>query len=521
MCCCEDTSSDALGNNLKKTSLGLAQNEPSFSCDKERGVVGRAVGMTSDEAVPMEDDAGSTQDSIKAIDLTCKNNCNGEEQQGESADVEVLLENHASNSPSSKEKFVSDSSSPSTMELMFNNPSSILRIDNERDNREGRTPGLRHSCSSAFSRYNNSSGCHAMKSSDAENPQTGAGHGTSVYQSSVAASAAQMQRIMPTEGSEFSTKPPPYLSHGSHTGKFQDKNAMILSMKDGEIMSSKGDNEPSLSHHLSDLERASSCPGKFYDSVKNLMMIPMGPTTAVEQIEGDDGHYSVVYGPGDSYQRSQQVHHHTHYHKHHHHHHVEHHFHFMSEMPQIDSQTVTNGGSGPPKSGPSSSVPGPNNGQSGSSNNNGNNGQSGSSNNNINNGQSGSSNDDNGNNGQRGSSNDNNGNNGQTGSCNDNNGNNGQTGSSNDNNGNNGQTGSSNNDNNGNHGQTGSSNNDNEGSATRSNNASNGHSNGQSAIVMPSLENGESMVMMIQASNEEGEEGVGKKCQVSAPLPQP
>ena len=147
----EDTVDHASGNDLDKSSLMLVKTEPNFSCDEERGTTGRVAAIGCDKAMPMDDDAGSTEDgSIKAMDLTRKSNGIGEEQQGESADVDVLLENHASNSPSSKEKFVSDSSSPSTMELMFNHPSSI-NIEEKRD-REGRMPGLRHSCSSAFSR---------------------------------------------------------------------------------------------------------------------------------------------------------------------------------------------------------------------------------------------------------------------------------------------------------------------------------------------------------------------------------
>ena len=234
-------------------------------------------------------------------------------------------------------------------------------------------------------------------------PQSVSGHGTQAFQSSVAAST-QMQRIMPTEGSEFSTPPPPYLSHGSHLCNNEDNNSMLPSVKDGDITTScKGDNESSHVQHVSEADKAPLSPGEFHDNAKN-QVIPMVHMPDIERVEGD-GDYNIAFGQGNPHERSQQTHYHTHHHKHHHHHHVQHHFHYhhkytpqqRSEILQIESQTITNAGSSAPKCAPSSSVPGPNNGRSGSSNNNnGNNGQSGSSNNDNNGSATGSNNGGNG-----------------------------------------------------------------------------------------------------------------------------
>lgn len=393
----------ASGHHLDIAALGLAAAERNSSHKEEdQGMVGKSPATACEEGRQIEDEeAGSgllQADSSKAIDLiggiACKGKGNDEEQQGESAHGGDSSEKHASNSPSSKERLVSDSTSLSMLELTLKHPRLIAEGDTERD---GNSRNLRHSCSSAFSRYNNTGNHRPMLSGTlpASTQFKLAGYGGQPFpqgsgvgsnsQSSIPLTA-QMQRFVPTEGSTDLSTPLPYLSPRLHVNNKQDSGMLVtfppVQDSDAACMEQVSRAVTPLSpgkvHDGPQTAHGSKSQGLFFGRAAAPFWGSPAASVA-ERGEADD--CCVSYEQSQSNQRS-QIHHHSHHRSHHHHHHVQHHFHYHCKYasqqrpmtPQDEDQMVTNSSAGAPKCGSSSMANGPegNNGHSGSSNNNGN-----------------------------------------------------------------------------------------------------------------------------------------------------
>lgn len=411
---------NAMGQDLEMSTLRLAQAEPAhFHNDK--GPMNPACvepeippATSSGVAGMLDEDAGMVslqEDSRKAIDLigaiASKAKIQEDEEQGDSGDADDLLENHASNSPSSKEKTFSDADSPPLLELTLKRPRQTEEEDRGRDDRRI----LRHSYSSAFSRYNTNGNLTLLPSGSlsAATHCKSAGYGGQPFlqgssvEGSNPLSVPLSERVASSKGSTDVAMQSPYLANVSHVVNKQDCLAPAFPSGKDNFTACAVKEESIPSHQISGAGRPMSIPlqpGTLYDGLptaygpmhhpvfyNNAAAPHWGSAAPVaDRGEADDccGSYeqSQAHPPHPQVDHHSQAHHHSHHHSHHHHHHIQHHYHHHHQhvsqqralTSQQEDQTVTNIGPGAPRCGSSNIVNGPegNNVQSGSSNGNGN-----------------------------------------------------------------------------------------------------------------------------------------------------
>eukprot|EP00249_Psilotum_nudum_P018298 c26733_g3_i2 orf=325-2886(-) len=333
---------------------------------------------------------GLSIDLIGAID--CQNN----DVEGESGDREDAMDEGAIKVLKTKEKSISDSNFLPTLELSLKRPRSGGEVDGDVEDRRV----LKHSGSSAFSRYNTSSNFTQLPS-----PQTfpinmypipsgnggnsfiqGSGIGTG--NAGVVRFAIPVDRSDPSKVDGESSFPVPLLPQLSQNNGNDGNLATVGPGQDGtdtspvkeeavQVPPIPGSGMPTAFSGSGVLayDGVSAAYGSMHSMFYSHLATPWCTTSTTIAGRGEAADQS---SPKQSQVRPQD-HHHSHLHSYHHHHHVQHHCHHhyqQSTNPsaqQQDEQTVTKFGSGTPCCG-SSTIPESNNGQSGSCNGYGSNG---------------------------------------------------------------------------------------------------------------------------------------------------
>lgn len=347
----------------------------------------RIVHAGAEDAQKINKDAGiglPQENTQIALDLIgkphIKEQDSNEEQHGDNEDEVDLLEKHASNSFGSKDKNLSDSSSPSLLESAKHVGMKRMREVEDQEQAKGTRGGLIHSYTSAFSRYNTSINSLPLSSrTNVFNMQAGhfgCDNGVPAAQESHTVSAiftSQKEKAVSVNG-------------GSDEKFIRSKSGS--SIKPENLLESC----PPSRHDVMSKEGISSLPplsglchpGEEPNCTDNLHAANWEASAqAGESGEAKD----LVSYKQDAYDYSNtnsysKYHHHSH---HHHHHHIQHHFHHLSEeqlylrakaAPLPNDQTVTDVGAGAPGCGSSNMANGSEGimGPSGSSNGYGSNG---------------------------------------------------------------------------------------------------------------------------------------------------
>eukprot|EP00249_Psilotum_nudum_P018297 c26733_g3_i1 orf=325-3045(-) len=339
---------------------------------------------------------GSREHSTKAIDLIGAMGCQNRDDEGESDEIEDAMDKGMINAPKSKDKSISDSNFLPTLELSLKRPRSGGEVDGDVEDRRV----LKHSGSSAFSRYNTSSNFTQLPS-----PQTfpinmypipsgnggnsfiqGSGIGTG--NAGVVRFAIPVDRSDPSKVDGESSFPVPLLPQLSQNNGNDGNLATVGPGQDGtdtspvkeeavQVPPIPGSGMPTAFSGSGVLayDGVSAAYGSMHSMFYSHLATPWCTTSTTIAGRGEAADQS---SPKQSQVRPQD-HHHSHLHSYHHHHHVQHHCHHhyqQSTNPsaqQQDEQTVTKFGSGTPCCG-SSTIPESNNGQSGSCNGYGSNG---------------------------------------------------------------------------------------------------------------------------------------------------
>ncbi|KAI5077779.1 hypothetical protein GOP47_0007603 [Adiantum capillus-veneris] len=287
-----------------------------------------------------------------------------EEQQAESEDAGEFTEKHASNSPSSKDKTPSDSSSPSLLKLSLKRP-----CPPENDG-EHEIRGLKHSCSSAFSRYQNSGHITPLSGGNAKThaPPTPFGDHSFVQGSSVGSSKPQCKALSSqadrAKGGSDEQMTSSYYNGFFHVSGNQDSN-VPHNFSIGQHGGAASFPKDEASHRAigSAMQMQFPPPAAMSNAFGTGSNEPVSDSNlpphwgpSAEKVEVQEFHLSYRHSQGHHNSHANQdphVHHHSHHH-HHHHHHIQHHYHHhqdelqqRAEVPQLEDSTLITGASAP------------------------------------------------------------------------------------------------------------------------------------------------------------------------------
>eukprot|EP00250_Pteridium_aquilinum_P018708 c24177_g1_i3 orf=434-2566(-) len=378
---------NALASDISRSKVAGAEAIYLNNVTSTHEVPGTEAACSGDAELAGSKDAGSGSsqgNAQRAVDLTgipySKDQDSNEEQQEDSEDEGDLLEKHASNSPSSKDKNLSDSSSPSLLGSanILDLGLKPLREGEDHDREKGRRGGLIHSFASAFSRYNTSSSftplisrtnpanTHTMHVGCGNYmPAQQSGNGRS-HKSSVVFTSQRESSVLPNHGidEELAT---PFLENSNRLEGLPQTRQGTANKEDVllSLPPVPGSFPPSKQPMFSGVPHA----------VHWEASAQVGECGEVKDCAGSYKQEGYVYTHTNNYS---QYHHHAHHH--HHHHHIQHHYHHVSDekpqTPQPNDQTVTDVGTGAPRCGSSNMANGAegNIGASGSSNGYGSNG---------------------------------------------------------------------------------------------------------------------------------------------------
>ncbi|KAH7438523.1 hypothetical protein KP509_04G018800 [Ceratopteris richardii] len=272
-----------------------------------------------------------------------------EEQQAETENADEMMEKHASNSPSSKDKTNSDSSSLPCLNMSLKRPC-LHENDGDHEIR-----GLKHSCSSAFSRYQNTAHNTSLPGGISKVNTSSTAFGDHFGQGSSVGSnhpqcnpfSKQVDRTLYSKnGSEEAVGSPYFRGIFHSAGNQENYNHAFLPIKHGAASSFPKEEASNLAtstgmqKHFPPSGMLNVFGAHSSEPMSDMNLPPQwGPSS--DKADNQDFHLSYRHSHGHQTAlntNDAQIHHHSHHH-HHHHHHIQHHYHHHQEQAQQMSQT--------------------------------------------------------------------------------------------------------------------------------------------------------------------------------------
>ncbi|KAH7299185.1 hypothetical protein KP509_25G076500 [Ceratopteris richardii] len=263
------------------------------------------------------------------------------EEQPDTEQANELLENNASNSPSSMEKTVCDSSSPP---LSKHRSKRTCQAESAEDYR---IRGLKQSCASGFLRYNDA-GHIAARGVDktiafADNFVQASSVGSNHCQSSLFSS--QLDKILDSRHKSGEFMAQSFSRELQHVSGNQENSSyppLLVETESGTGSALKEDatglvTAPRRGSHIPPFG-----PSNLFEPHNNGERVPdvapsgCGPSSENVEDQGFYVSYNHIQGHTNVHNDQEtQIHHHSHHHYHHHHHHIQHHYYHDKEQLQL------------------------------------------------------------------------------------------------------------------------------------------------------------------------------------------